>query len=786
MPRVRESDMLLFRDIVSDVFACLGPLRACEEPIQQRCVEPIQEVIFDPFVDYCLDPVRHALAVNPLGWCPFCGVEPSLPQDDSPAEQDTRAAELQRARMRYQYNYSLVRTFHQGVQGKGIAILDSVPMEQLPSLCWVILVLQNALVVIDNLVLVLDMLAQPPRRQQRARNEAGTEEAVKSPEAYSDKDLTSVLLEDTTAEELRCEKERVEDLRQNLLGTLLWGQSIARRYPLPSEKTDLAEQPLTALAPPSEQVSTQTSSSWCPCPRCSPEAITRDLFENIKQKLGEIVERIMLIPALDKRPFSIKAYNDLFQRISLPQFAQWFQNDEMFALQRIAGQNPVVIERVEWTAELAARFPVTNEQYKEVMGADDSLLAASQDGRLYLCDYERSLGNVIGDDFPFDEQKYINAPLALFALRSDDRRVIKAVAIQCNPGPGDDNPVFTPPRDHNDPRYWNWEIAKTVVQNAECNDSEFYRHLGLGHLLTEAFILATYRQIPRAHPLYPLLTPNYVGTLYTNNTAVTSINEQGSYLNITAMIFAGTVDSTLGIAGNAVAGVNFTENMLPNNLAHRGVDDPLVFPNYPYRDDAKLIWYSINRFVDQYVHLYYHSDRDVTGDYELQSWVEELGSKRGGRIQGVGDGGVGGRIWTRSYLIDCLTEVIYTASAHHALTNFPLADYELYEPGWPGALYQPAPTSATGAKRRDWLAYLSKINIAILQQALGFTIGSTYFTKLGYYPICNFADCRVWGPILSFQEDLARIEEIINRRNEVRLLRYPYLLPSRIPASTNI
>lgn len=767
----------LLSNIVTDLFACLGPLRACDEAVQRYVVDPVQECVIDPTMEYCVDPVRNALAINPCGCIPGCGGYPSLPQFDSPREQAARSEELARTQRQYQYNYDLVRTFQNGQQGRGIAVLDSVPFAQLPSVVWLCLVLENALIVLDNLLLVFDLLAQP-RRRQRTDTIEGVQARVGEEE--DETGLESLAL-DFSPEELARQRNEVHALRANLLGSVLWGRSIAGgpKAGDPVDPADSLTHPLAPPAPPEE-------GNGCGCLRCSPKEITRDALGNISNALGDIVRRIMLLPALNRNPVTIKGYNDLFQRIPLPEFAYWFRSDEMFALQRVAGQNPVVIQRIEWD-QWSKQFPVSNAEFVRIMGRGDSLERASEESRLYLCDYEESLGESVAGDFPeFCGQKFINAPLALFALDAEDRRVIKPVAIQVGQEPGESNPIFYPPANgKDDPGYWNWQIAKSIVQNSDCNDSEFYRHLGLGHLLTEAFALVTYRTLPRQHPLYVLLTPNYQGMFFTNNTAVTSINVQNSYLNITEMIFSGTVPSTLGIAGNAVAGVDFNDNMLQNNLRERGVDDPTLMPNYPYRDDALLIRDAIWRWVRDYVELYYENDRDVRGDYELRNWARELNSPDGGRIRGIGDVAEG-RIETREYLVEAMTEVIYTASAHHALTNFPLDDYELYEPGWPGALYAAPPKSATGATREDWFQYLAKINIAILQQALGFTVGSTYFTKLGYYPICHFNDPRVAGPLAAFQADLEDIEEIINRRNNKRLLRYPYLLPSRIPASTNI
>jgi arachidonate 15-lipoxygenase len=779
-------DTLSLRDLVDELFNCLGPLRSCAEPIQDYLVYPYEEYVVDPIQANCIDPVSRYLEVNPLGCVPCLGLEPSLPQYDTPEQQDRREAQLTRTQPYYQYNYDLVRTYKVvdgvGKQGPGLAALANLPLTQLPSLCFIALALRQALVIVENFLAVLELL----RKQSK---QAAAPVAYKDSDETEEPGLVAVTTNNTatpvSSVEIEQHLRQLTDLRFNFQGTLDWSHRVASSLsPVSSPTVEPAGQQLRAPAPPRETADGSTglcSLSTCSCLRCSPQNFTRQLFDDIKTDVNKIAYHLLSIPALNTaRPLSIRAYNELFQVIPLPKFAETFRDDEEFALERVAGQNPLVLERADWE-QWKKKIPVTAAQYKKVMGDDDSLDAASTDGRLYICDYQESLGNSIAGAFPdFAGQKYINAPLALFALEKSDRRVIKAVAIQCGQVPGDKNPVITPDGG------WNWEIAKTIVQNADCNDSEYFRHLGRAHLLTEAFILATYRQLPRKHPLFVLLTPHFEGTLFTNNLAVTSINQAGSPLNITEMIFSGTVPSTLGIAGNAVHTLNFNENMLPNQLRGRGVDDPKVLPNYPYRDDARLIWNAIRNWAEDYIRLYYRNDDDVIGDYELQNWVAEVSSQQGGRIQGVGEDGFGNRIETRAYLIDCIAQVIYNASAHHALTNFPLDDFEIYAPGFPGALYKPAPTAASGASRAEWLDYLAPLSIALLQQALGRLVGSTYFTQLGKYPICQFDDARVRVPLRAFQDDLREIEQIIRERNARRVMPYPYLLPSRIPQSTNI
>src|SRR4051794_9707473 len=103
--------MLTLTDVIDELFMCLGPLRACEEPIQERCVEPAQEYIIEPIQERCVEPVRRYLEVSPLTCLPWVNVSPTLPQNDSTAQQYARYSQLGRTRGHYQYNYRLVRTF---------------------------------------------------------------------------------------------------------------------------------------------------------------------------------------------------------------------------------------------------------------------------------------------------------------------------------------------------------------------------------------------------------------------------------------------------------------------------------------------------------------------------------------------------------------------------------------------------------------------------------------------------------------------------------------------------
>ncbi|OUL24997.1 lipoxygenase [Nostoc sp. T09] len=468
---------------------------------------------------------------------------------------------------------------------------------------------------------------------------------------------------------------------------------------------------------------------------------------------------------------NLKDYEKLFPVIGVPAIGKTFQEDEVFAYMRVAGYNPVMIERV---TNMSDRFPVTDEHYQGVMGTDDSLKAAGEEGRLYLADYGIFEGAINGT-FPH-EQKYVYAPLALFALPkgSSPTRLIRPVAIQCGQTPGPDYPIITP----NSGKYA-WLFAKTVVQIADANFHEPVTHLARTHLLVGAFVMATYRQLPATHPLRLLLRPHFEGTLAINDAAQRILIAPGGGVD---RLLSSTIDNSRVLAVRGLQSYGFNSAMLRKQFQQRGVDDSNLLPVYPYRDDALLVWDTIQQWVSDYLNLYYATDQDIQNDTALQAWAAEVQAYDGGRISDFGEDG---RIQTREYLIDAATLIIFTASAQHAAVNFPQKDLMGYAAALPLAGYLPASTLKGEVSEQDYLNLLSPLNQAQRQYNLLGLLGSVYYNKLGEYPQGYFTDRRVSPLLQTFQNNLQQVEHKINQRNLSRPT-YEYLLPSRIPQSINI
>lgn len=504
------------------------------------------------------------------------------------------------------------------------------------------------------------------------------------------------------------------------------------------------------------------------------EVVDRIRSEGIGWVFQDMVTRV-ITGFVKGWPENVEGYDVLYQNIAKPPIAETYRDDGAFAQMRVAGPNPLMFARIN---KLPDHFPVTDAQFKQAMGEGDSLLAAAQEGRLFLADYS-ALDGAPGGDFP-NGQKYLYAPLALFAVpgAGGTGRELLPVAIQLGQDPSQ-NPIFTPADGEA------WLLAKSIMTTADGNLHQAVSHLGHTHLVLEAVTIPAKRCLAKSHPLRVLLDAHMEGTL--------SINQQADKLLCAERggvecVLSGTLELSRGAAVQSVKDYDFNAMWLRNALAARGVDDADTLPEYPYRDDAVLLWDAIHEWIDAYTAIYYTSDADVVGDTELQAWGAEIVSEDGGRLKGFGDAG-DGRIQTRDYLVNAVTHIIFTGSVQHAAVNFPQWEDMGYCPNYPLSAYQPQPTSIAEATSERYLKTLPPLDMALYQMEWGFLLGGVRHTKLGGYPNNmlrrEFHDPRVKEPMKAFQHRLAEIEKLIEGRNLQRP-RYDFLKPSLIPQSINI
>lgn len=499
----------------------------------------------------------------------------------------------------------------------------------------------------------------------------------------------------------------------------------------------------------------------------------------------------------------LQDFDKQFSTISLPSSARSFREDREFARMRLAGPNPMVIRQV--SERLPDDLSVTESHARAGLTEGDSLEAALAEGRLFLCSYRELLSVEPGsepvppqlslryeDDPAAWDQAYAAreaayasmgrrktrvAPMALFAVPPGGGE-LAPVAIQLLPDGTDGQrwPVFTPADGVA------WLRAKSLVNTADGTMHEVGTHLGRTHMVQEAFCLAMHNCLAPAHPLHHLLAPHFKGTMLINSAADRSLVSSGKAVD---QLLLPTIGGSIALTGQSLQTFDFGSAMLLRELEQRGVHDPDLITNYPYRDDGKLVWAALSRWTRDYVDIYYATDALVQSDTELQAFVRQVGqykAQEDGRLVGGGIQGVQ-PVKTKAGLAELLAQIIFTGSAQHAAVNFPQSGPMLYTPNFPLAAFGklPAPEDSLS----DYINQLPSLDTARLQLVVCWLLGQVHHTELGLYDTMYFTNPVTRAALSRFQGTLADVEATIEERNRSRP-HYPYLLPSQIPQSINI
>ncbi|WP_413492395.1 lipoxygenase family protein [Morganella psychrotolerans] len=506
----------------------------------------------------------------------------------------------------------------------------------------------------------------------------------------------------------------------------------------------------------------------------------------VQNEIENIWKEIVELLPDESKESGLELYDKLFKIITRPFVADYMHRDDLFSYQRVAGANPVALTGV---SEIPSNFPLTNEQYQSVMGSEDSLNDALKQNRIYMLNYNYLSGVVAEDGYTKPEGSpgtnpmpgYSYAAIALFTV-SLETKELTAVAIQCGQDPDNSNDMFLATEDPNSDRYWGWQRAKYVIQTADESEHQLSTHLGLTHLLMEAFSLATLRKLPKGHPIYRLLITHFEATNRINHNATLALLKENQFVD---MLFAAPLTNMAKAVIDIRLSYDFKAHYFPESLKQRKVDNIDAFPSYPYRDDGLLIWNAIRDWVKEYINIYYLTSATIKLDENLQSWIKDIIDN--GKVKGFTN------INTKDELIDTLTMIIFTSSAQHAAVNYSQPDWLMYAPLTIGTMASTKPTSVTGSSNNQWLGMLPKIYRASQKVIIYTLLGELYHGYLGEYVGLDyklvFDDYEVIknnGPLEKFKKNLAEIEKIIRERNGSRPYPYEYLIPKNIPASINI
>ncbi len=460
-----------------------------------------------------------------------------------------------------------------------------------------------------------------------------------------------------------------------------------------------------------------------------------------------------------------------------PSVARWSDarrpalEDRLFAWERLAGVNPLNLRRIERVPD---HFPVSDELVRRVLADGDTLAAAAGEGRLLLGDWGAL------EDMPngayAGQPKFVHAPLALFVARRPSgaapARALAPVAIQCAQRPGPRAPVLCPLDGVR------WRMAKTVVQVADLNVHELQLHLGRCHFLVELFAVAARRRLAATHPIMVLLAPHLQHTLAINELAKRELLVSGGEVD---ELLAGTRAGSLALIRRAVEDFELGPALFDEDLRRRGLDDRDALPVYPWRDDGAPLWDAIQRWVGDYIDRYYPDEFYRAQDTELRGWLGELVDRDGAGLSGLG------AIDDLTALKRLLSFLVFTCSALHSAINYSQYSLAGYMPSMPCAAFAPAPTLETPDAASAWDEMLMPPELAARQLEFFYRQSRLRLNLLGEYPRAGFSDDeRVAAALQRFRRRLDALDVESRARDQHRPRSYPWLQPSRIPASVHI
>lgn len=463
----------------------------------------------------------------------------------------------------------------------------------------------------------------------------------------------------------------------------------------------------------------------------------------------------------------LEEYEDLLALLPKPDVIKNYKTDSCFAEQRLSGANPLAIRRIN---VLPDNFAVTDYHFQKVAGAEFTLEKALKEGKLYFLDYPL-LSDIQGGVYN-NVKKYLPKPQALFYWQSNDSSnggSLVPVAIQINHDSGA-NSLYTPDDPHLD-----WFLAKTCVQIADGNHQELGSHFSYTHAVMAPFAIVTARQLAENHPIALLLKPHFRFMLFDNDLGRTQFLQPGGPVD---EFMAGSLAESVGFVAKTYEEWSVEKFTFPRLIKSRQTDDPEILPHFPFRDDGILIWNAIEKFVAEYLQLYYKTSQDLNDDYELQNWARELVAQDGGRVKGMP-----AKIETLEQLIEIISVVVFTCAPLHSALNFSQYEYMAFVPNMPYAAYHPIPETK-GVDLETIMKILPPFKQAADQVMWTEILTSFHYDKLGFYDE-EFADPLAQEIVVQFQHNLHEIERQIDIRNQTRPIPYNYLKPSQIINSIN-
>ncbi|GFG20465.1 seed linoleate 13S-lipoxygenase-1 [Aspergillus udagawae] len=411
---------------------------------------------------------------------------------------------------------------------------------------------------------------------------------------------------------------------------------------------------------------------------------------------------------------------DIFNLPNVGDLADWY-SDARFAQQQFTGANPTTIERASdrWLQHF-----ITATEAPEDAPVKETITDLSNSCResLYMQDYSyfreaAGLDPTAVIKCEFDEPgekgksrksyRYGCASVCLFYLNDKgqlyplaivldwrgsaetsvtiyNRELIKRKDLRSGSEKLDQKQKIT-----DEAHDWPWRYAKTCVQCSDWLRHEVTVHLTNTHLIEEAIIVASHRQLDPDHPVMMLLYPHWQKTLALNAAARNTLVP-----HVIVELIGLPPNEGYAFIRHAYKNFNFKERYVPTDLSLRGfppekLDGP-KFHNYAYARCIHSMWHKIRAYVKDMLALAYpgtDADQKILNDDCIQHWSNEMQSPKGADLPSFPT------IRTFEELVDCVTMCIHIASPQHTAVNYLQNYYQSFVVSKPPCLYAEPPAS---------------------------------------------------------------------------------------------
>ena len=344
-----------------------------------------------------------------------------------------------------------------------------------------------------------------------------------------------------------------------------------------------------------------------------------------------------------------------------PWLDDW-ESDAEFGRQTLNGLNPVMIKRIKVIPD---KFPVTDEDVGSLLSRGLSLQEEATAGNIYIVDFQILEGIPTGwkgGKKGEGAQLELAAAMALFYHHPSDDQLLP-IAIQLGQTPGPDCLIWTPLDSRED-----WLLAKFWFRHADAQVAQVATHLASSHFLVEPFAVAMHRCLMPAHPVHRMLKENLKFIISIDTLGREVLTAPGGSADVSLTVGHGS-DGLKELIAKFYKTFTYEDLNYPDDLRRR---DMMELPGYHHRDDCLKLWDVIIEYVEGMVDTFYEDDGAVTGDWELQDWVNDVFTNGFGKMTGLKIPSLGfpPRLASKQELVMYLQKLIFTDTVRHTFANF--------------------------------------------------------------------------------------------------------------------